>query len=133
MPAAAEDVAKHIAENVEDRLAIVEIGHADVTESGMAVAIVDLAFLGVADDGIGLGRLLELVGGVFIAQVAVGMVLHRQRAISLLQLLFAGVLLDAQDLVIVPFRCHVSHWFCWVNSTASLNSSNFRAAGVLQT
>ena len=75
-------------------------------QTGMAIAIVDLPFLRIAEHRIGLGRFLELVRGLLVAAVAIGMELHRQNAISLFQLIVGGVLLDAEHFVKIKLRSH---------------------------
>jgi hypothetical protein len=41
---------------------------------------------------------------ILVAGIAVGVVLHRKLAISLLDFVVARVLCDAQNLVVIPFR-----------------------------
>ena len=61
--------------------------------------VVLLALLGVADDVVGLGDLLEPVLRGLVARVGVGVVLARQLAVGLLDLAWLGVLGHAEDLV----------------------------------
>jgi hypothetical protein len=44
----------------------------------MTVGVVTLALVGVGEDGVRLGRLLELLLGGLVARVAVGVELHRE-------------------------------------------------------
>ena len=44
-------------------------------DAGVAEAVVGRALLGVGEDGVGLGRFLELLLGGLVARVAVGVVL----------------------------------------------------------
>ena len=67
----------------------------------MAVAVIDLAALGVGQDLVGLGGLLELLLGVGIVVVDVGMQLARELAKGLLDLGLVGVAADAEHLVAV--------------------------------
>ncbi len=75
----------------------------------MAEAVVEAALLGVGEDRVGLGALLEFLfrPACGIPLVAVRVVLHRQLAISLLDFFVRGVLRNAQDFVIVSFTGHV--------------------------
>ena len=61
----------------------------------------ELPLLGVGEDVVGLLDFLELRLGRLVARVDVGVVLPRQAAIRLLDLLGRGVSGDAQDLVII--------------------------------
>src|SRR5207249_5214631 len=67
-------------------------------QSGLAVAVVGGAPLGVAQDLIGFGDLLELRLGGFLLprRDAIGMMLHRETAIGLLDLALVRVALDSQ-------------------------------------
>ena len=60
--------------------------HAALLEGGMAVAVVGGALVAVLEDVIGLVDFFEPVLAVFVAGIAVGMVLHRELAESSLQL-----------------------------------------------
>ena len=73
-------------------------GHARVAE-----AVVARALVGVAEDGIRLGRFLEPLFGGGVARIAIGMVLERQLPVRALDVLLAGRAADAQDLVVVAF------------------------------
>ena len=57
---------------------------------GAAAAVVLLALLGVAEHVVGLGDLLEALLGLLVAGVAVGVVLARELAVGLLDLLGAS-------------------------------------------
>ena len=65
----------------------------------MAVAVVGRAALGVGEDLVGLGGLLELLLGLGVVGVDVGVQLARELAEGLLDLLLGGVALDAEHLV----------------------------------
>ena len=67
----------------------------------MAVAVVDLAALGVGQDLVGLGGLLELLLGLRVVVVDVGVQLAGELAKGLLDLGLVGVPADAEDLVAV--------------------------------
>ena len=72
-------------------------------ERGMAVAVVGRALLGVLQNLVGLGDLLEHVLRLLVARILVRVVLHGLLAIGLLQLLRGGVAFDSQQFVIVFF------------------------------
>src|ERR1700689_1760648 len=57
--------------------------------SGMAVAVVERALLGIGQNRVGLGHFLELLFRIRIVGIPIGMVLHGQLAISALQFLIA--------------------------------------------
>ena len=65
----------------------------------MAVAVEGRAALGVGEDLVGLGRLLELLLGVGVVAVDVGVQLARQAPEGLLDLGLVGLAADAEDLV----------------------------------
>ena len=75
----------------------------------MAEAIVERALVAVGEHGIGLGRFLELLLGVVVARVAIGVVLQRQLAIRALDLLVRRLALDAEDLVVVALAHAFRH------------------------
>jgi hypothetical protein len=80
--------------------------HAGGVEPGVAVAVVAGPLLGVAEDVVGLGRLLEPRLRLGVARVPVRVVLHRQLAVGALDLLVRGVLGHPEDFVQVPFSGH---------------------------
>jgi hypothetical protein len=81
--------------------------------AGVAVLVVGRLLLRVGKHFVGLFGLLEfLFGGLGrITLVAVGVVLHRQLAIRLLDLVVRGVLGHAQHFVKIAF-CHGQLRFC---------------------
>ena len=112
-PAPAALLAEHVAKDVAESLGKATkplctrpAGAAHVgVHAGVAVLIVGRAFLGVRQHLVGLFGLLELFFGALgcITLVAIGVVLHRELAIGLLDFFFRGVLGNAQDFVIVSF------------------------------
>ena len=70
--------------------------------------IVDFAFLGIAENVVGFGKRLELLLGRLVPGIDVGMILARQLAERLADLVGRGRLLHAEDFVIVLFcgGCH---------------------------
>ena len=70
-------------------------------DAGVAEPVVGRALVGVGEDRVGLGRLLELLLGLGVARVAVGMVLERELAVGALDVLVRRVAGDAEHLVVV--------------------------------
>ena len=101
--------AKYIAEHREDVVhrettaKAAETTHA--ARSVEAELVVLLTFLRIVKNIVGLGSLLELLLRLFVAGVAVGVILDGDAAVSLLDIVFAGILVDAEHLVIISF-CH---------------------------
>jgi hypothetical protein len=83
-PAAAlpKEVAEYVAKQVKNGTGIAKVVAAHAVESGMPIAIVTLPFLTVMKNVIRLGGFLELVLGSFVPNVAVGVKLHGQLAVS---------------------------------------------------
>src|SRR6185437_2573301 len=102
---AADEIAEHLVEDVGKAAgAEAEAGAAAgtvaaVLEGGVTEAVIGRALLLVREDLVGLAQLLELVLGRRVPRVAVGVVLHRQLAIGLLDVLGAGPAPHAQELV----------------------------------
>ena len=74
----------------------------------MAEAIVHTALLGVGEHLVGLGGLFELLDRLG-RLVAVGVILQRQAAVRLLDVVFGGAPLDAQDFVVIALRRRAGH------------------------
>ena len=70
-----------------------------------AAAVVALALLGIAEDVVGLGDLLEALLGAGVL-VRVRVVLARELAVGLLDLVLRGLAVDAQRLVVVTRARH---------------------------
>jgi len=104
----AEQVGEDVPEAGEDVLdaGVGEPLVAGVGEAGVAVLVVELALLGVAEDLVGLRRVLELTFGVRVVGIPVRMELQRRLAIGLLDVAVGGALLQAQDLVVVALVGH---------------------------
>src|SRR5688500_6346322 len=66
-----------------------------------AEAVVVRALVGIGEDRVGLAELLEALLGLLVTGILVGMELHGQLPVGLLQLGVAGTLVDAENLVIV--------------------------------
>mmetsp|Transcript_8074 Transcript_8074/g.15670 ORF Transcript_8074/g.15670 Transcript_8074/m.15670 type:complete len:339 (-) Transcript_8074:288-1304(-) len=109
----AEDVSKDVAEGLREAAKAFRTGatppgaHVGV-DAGMAVLVIGRALLRVGQHLVGLLGLLELLLGLLrpVALVAVGVVLHRQLAVSLLDVVFRRVLGDAEDFVVIAFGGH---------------------------
>jgi hypothetical protein len=77
-------------------------------DAGMAEPVVLGALGGIAQDLVGLGRLLEHVLGLRIVRVAVGVVLQGELAIGALDLVRRGAAADAQHFVVITLVGHYS-------------------------
>src|SRR5262249_9177210 len=87
-------------EQVADRAERAEVrAHPPAAQPLVAVAVVRRAALGVVEDLVGLGGLLELALGVGVVRVDVRVQLTRELAKRLLDRRLVGVARDAQDLV----------------------------------
>ena len=103
--AAAEDSAKYVVEEATERIAGGR-GTNGIAETGMAISIVALPFLGIAQYLVGFRCLAELGLGVLVPAVAVGVITHGLLAVRLLDRLVVGVLGDLKNFVEVSFVCH---------------------------
>ncbi len=82
---------------------------AGAVDAGVTVAVVGGALVGVGENLVGLAALLELLLGLGIVRVAVGVELHGELAIRGLDLAVGGGAFDTQDLVVVGLHrcgCH---------------------------
>ena len=110
-PARARAAAERAAETAAAEERLEDVGHraealevrrvAAAAQALVAVAVVGRAPLGVGQDLVGLGGLLELLLGVRVVAVDVGVQLAREPAERLLDLGLAGVARDAEDVVVV--------------------------------
>ena len=111
---AAGRAAEQVGEDVAHRGGVeVEVAEAAEAAAGpgaggerAGAAVVLLALLGVAEHVVGLGDLLEARLGLLVVGVAVGVVLARELAVGLLDLLGGRLLVDPERLVVVGTRCH---------------------------
>jgi hypothetical protein len=106
--ASAEDVgeSKDVPQATEDVLETgedirIEAGGGGAAEPSVTEAVVHVALVGVRQDGVSLGRLLELLLGRVVARVAIGMVGQRKLAVCALDLLLRRRPRDGQYLVVV--------------------------------
>jgi len=107
---APEDIAKNVTENVTkggagSKTAEASRGKASGAEPRMAELVVLGPFLGIGENLVGLGDLLELLLGLLVPGVLVRVVLDGQLAECLLDLGVRGVAVDFEDLVVVAFFC----------------------------
>ena len=107
-PAAAEERAEEVAEQVAEIDPAPAAHPAAVGERGVPVPVVQRPLLLVGEDFVGLGRLLELVGRLGVAGVAVRVPLHGDLAVRLLDLVARGRAGDGQNLVVVALSHAVS-------------------------
>ena len=112
--AAAHEIAEHLIENVVQPAARREIEAAReaaraaaLLEGRVPVAIIGGALLVVLQDVVGLVDLLETPLGLLVAGIAVGMELHGQLAIGLLELVGPSIARHAQGGVEI-LLCHLS-------------------------
>ena len=108
---AAEEVGQDVAHRggveVEVAEAAEAAARAGAGGEGPGCAVVLLALLGVAEHVVSLGDLLEARLGVLVVGVGVGVVLARELAVGLLDLLRRGLLVDAERLVVVGSCSHM--------------------------
>src|SRR5438067_6826236 len=101
----AEEVAEDVAEILED--GGIEAAHAAGTAGGaharVSEAVVHGSLAGIGEHAISFRGFLELLLGVSVAGIAVGMELQRHLAIGALDFLLAGGADYAQHLVIITF------------------------------
>src|SRR5713101_6344453 len=116
--AGAEKIAKNVGEDFLEALAEVEAAESARSlrslERGMAEAVVLGAALGLGEDLVGLVEFLESLLGFFVAGVAIGMKLNREAPIRLLQFIFTGAAIDAENFIIVALvgRRHRARILC---------------------
>ena len=80
---------------------------AAAAECGVAELVVVAALVGVAQDLVGLGGLLELLFRFLVAGILVGVELEGLLAVRLLDLFARGVLVHAQHFVVVALASYV--------------------------
>ncbi len=100
--AAAENVAENIREGVGKAAGTAGAAGLRI-DAGMAVLIVGRALLAVGKNFVGFLGFLEVFLRLGIVRIAVGMMLHGQLAIGLLDVLVGSVAVDAKNFVKVAF------------------------------
>ena len=116
---AAAKAAEAAAENVPENVPQVHAAKAAAEAAGAALAravvgvhtgkaelVIPAALVRVGQHIVGFVDFLELFLGLFVAGVQVGVVLFRQLAVGAFDLGIAGVLANAEDLIIIAFICH---------------------------
>src|SRR5690606_30802826 len=107
----AENVAEHVAEDVAEcvRAESVRAEAAACPDTRMAEPIVSRALAVVRQDLVGLLDLLELGLGLRIVRIAIRVILHRQAAVGLLQVLGARIAIHAEHFVVVALGHILDH------------------------
>ncbi len=108
---AAEEIAEpeHAAENVREVAELAEDRRIEAGaarggfHAGMTEAVVEAALLGIGQNRIGFGRLLEPIFRGLVAGVPIGMRLHRDLPVGALELALVGRSGDAEHFVVVAF------------------------------
>ena len=85
--APSEEIAEHGEDIIHAHTAAAKAAEALAAYALMAELIITLTLLGIMENVISLGRLFKLLLGLFIAGIAVGVVLHRQFAVCRLDLI----------------------------------------------
>ena len=67
-----------------------------------AELVVELALLRIAEDVVGVGDILEFILGFLVARVDIRMILAREFAVCLANLLLGGASVDSKNLVVIP-------------------------------
>src|SRR5579864_2378837 len=103
---AEQATAENVAEGRHDVFGRAKIVNRGALEPGVAVAVIALALIGVGEDFVGLGGLLEALLGLFIARIPVGMILQRLLAIRFLYLFQRSIALHTENFVKITLRRH---------------------------
>ncbi len=106
-PAETEEILEDIAEAREDVVETAESGEPRALQALVPELVVDLPFLGVAQDLVGFRGFLEAVFRLAVAGVPVRMVLQGEFAIGRFELGVGRLAVDPQDLIVIPFGCHL--------------------------
>src|SRR6185436_5519536 len=98
-----EDVAEHVAEDVAERVrpAAKAPASGSALHAGMAKPVIGRALVLIGQGFVGFLGFLEVRLRLRVARIAIGMVLHRQASVRLLDVGFRGVARDAEYLVVV--------------------------------
>jgi hypothetical protein len=100
-----EEISENVAEILDRRWVEAGAGAAPTpVHPGVAKAVIEGAFLAVAENRVSFGRLFELLLSVRIIGIAVRMELQRKLTVGALDFLFAGSALDPKHLVVVAFN-----------------------------
>ena len=102
--AEAEQITEHVAELCEDVFGTVEGGAAHTRIGGTEPVVVGAPFR-IAENVVGFRSFLELLFGLGIVRIVIGMILERQLSVGALDLVLGSVSGDAKNFVIVA-RAH---------------------------
>ena len=86
-----ENIAENIAKAGKDVLEARKASVADAAQTFMAVTVVNIALFGIAQDFVCLRCLFELFFRFLVPRISVRLLLHREPAIPLFDLLVRGV------------------------------------------
>ena len=103
---ASEDVAE-VREDVLHRHSALESAAAGAFERGMAEAVIFGALVGIRQDVVGLGRLLEFFFGLLVTGIFVGVIFDGHLAIRLLYLVGRRALRHAKHFIVISL-CHLT-------------------------
>ena len=104
---ATENIAENIAESVGEAVEALAAARAHARVNAcVAVAIIGGALVGFRKHFVGFLHFLEMPFRIRVAEVAIGVILHRQLAIGFFQIGIGGVAIDAQNFVVVA----LGHW-----------------------
>ena len=87
---------------------------------GKAELVVGLALLIISKHLVGLGSFLELLLGLGVSGIPVGMVFDSQLSVSFLNVFFGGRFLYPQNLIVISLGCH---YFLSSSTTSKSTSS----------
>jgi hypothetical protein len=92
---------KDVAESRKDVVESVETCKAGALKSLVAKLVIDVPLIRIPKDFIRLSSFLEVVFGLSIPGIAIGMVLESQLTVSFFYVICGGSLVDPQDLIVV--------------------------------
>ncbi len=101
-------ILEYVTEAREDVFETPETGKARSLQPLMPVKVVEFSFLGVPQNLIGFGGLFEIVLGLPVTWVSVGVVLKGEFSVGLLDFILGRLTGDTQDLLVVSFGHELS-------------------------
>jgi hypothetical protein len=101
-----EKIFENAAEAGEDVFESSESGKSRSLESFVAKLVVDLPFVGIPQNFIGLCGFLEFLFGFLVSRILVRMVLEGQFPVGGLELVGTGFAANAEYFVVIPFMSH---------------------------
>ena len=78
--------------------------HSAVLEGGMTESVIGSTLVAVLENVVGLVDFLETMLAVFVARIAVGMMLHRELAECRLEFNLGGSAGNTEDFVVIALR-----------------------------